>query len=258
MCLIGFAYKCHSKYDLVFVANRDEAYRRPTRPAQFWDENPNILAGKDLQAGGTWMGINKRGHFAALTNYRDPSISKKNPPSRGELVLNYLNKNITPSAYLDSTHHKADQYMGFNILAGNHDELLHYSNQQQQINRVEPGIHGLSNHLLDTPWPKVKQAKTDLMEVMNKKHLDEELLFELLQNDMPADDEHLPDTGIGKGLEKQVSPVFIKSKNYGTRSSTILLIAKNGQVTFEERRFKTGTLAVDEINRFEFEIERGA
>ncbi len=173
-------------------------------------------------------------------------------------MLNYLNENSTPSAYLDSIHNKADQYMGFNILAGTNDELLHYSNQQQQINRVEPGIHGLSNHLLDTPWAKVKQAKTDLVEVMDEKHLNEELLFELLQNDMPASDNALPNTGIGKELEKKVSPIFIKSKDYGTRSSTILLIGKNGKVTFEERRFKMGTLAVDEINRFEFEIERGA
>jgi len=254
MCLIVFAYKKHPEFDLVFAANRDEFYKRPTRPARFWDDYPDLLAGKDLTAGGTWMGVNRRGQFAALTNYRDPSITKENPPSRGKIVLDYLTRQSNPAAYLKNLHQNAAAYMGFNILTGTHDHLLHYSNQEGKINRVEPGVHGLSNHLLDTPWPKVEQAKAELEMVMKNNHFTEEAIFDVLKNDQPAADEQLPDTGIPKDMEKKVSPVFIKGENYGTRSSTILLIGKGGNVIFEERRFKSGTQVIDDTNRFEFEI----
>ncbi len=257
MCLIVFSYKNHPKFDLIFAANRDEAYSRPTRPAQFWNKYPAVLAGKDLEAGGTWMGINKNGHFAALTNYRDPVIVKEDPPSRGSLVLNYLIEQEKPEAYLKAVHSKAVHFMGFNLLAGTVDELYHYSNQEKQINRVEPGVHGLSNHLLDTPWPKVQQAKAELKDIVKEKKINKEKLFGLLLRDDTAPDQDLPDTGIGYELEKIVSPVFIKSDEYGTRSSTVLLIDKRGNVTFEERRFKAGTQQPDEKNRFEFEVELG-
>lgn len=256
MCLIVFAYKSHPKYDLIFATNRDEFYKRPTQAARFWDDHPDVLAGKDLTAGGTWMGINRGGQFAALTNYRDPSITKEHPPSRGHIVLDYLSQTQNTDSYLETLHQRASSYMGFNILTGTPDALLHYSNQEQKINRVEPGVHGLSNHLLDTPWPKVKQAKSDLATVIKKDTLsDEEALFNILKNDHEASDAKLPQTGIPYDLEKRVSPIFIKSEDYGTRSSTILLIDKQGNVTFEERRFKDNTQQVDEANRFEFEIE---
>ncbi len=252
MCLIVFAYKNHPKFDLIFAANRDEAFRRPTRPAQFWDDHPVVLAGKDLEAGGTWMGVNKQGHFSALTNYRDPSIVKENPPSRGQLVLNYLVEQNQPASYLNAVHPEAGRFMGFNLLAGTVNELYHYSNQEKTINRIEPGIHGLSNHLLDTPWPKVQQAKTDLKAATAFENFDIDPLFELLLNNDPAPDQDLPDTGIGIAFERIVSPIFIKSNEYGTRSSTVLLIDKNRNVTFEERRFKQGTQELNERNQFEF------
>ncbi len=255
MCLIVFAYKTHSEYDLIFATNRDEAYRRPTRAARFWNKYPNVLAGKDLKAGGIWMGVNKTGNFAALTNFRDSSIKRENPPSRGQLALDYLTGDAEPKRYLQSVHKKADQFMSFNLLAGNADELFHYSNQEQIINRVEPGIHGLSNHLLDTPWPKVRRSKKRLKEIISGE-FNEESLFELLKDDQPAADEELPKTGIGTKLERQVSPIFIKSENYGTRNSTILLINKKGNVTFEEQRFKKGTAEIDEVNRYEFKTEK--
>jgi uncharacterized protein with NRDE domain len=255
MCLIVFAYKSHPRFNLILAANRDEQFDRPTREAQFWDGNPTVLAGKDLSAGGTWMGINKRGQFAALTNYRDPSISKRNPPSRGLIVRDYLMGEGDSAPFLKELNEKSDQYMGFNILVGSSDELFHYSNQEKKINIVEPGVHGLSNHLLDTPWPKVQRSKAALQTLLEEKELTVEALFEILLDEQPAPDEELPDTGIPHELEKRVSPIFLKTDGYGTRSSTVLLIDKKGNVTFEERRYKARKTVVKETNRFEFEVE---
>lgn len=256
MCLIAFSFKQHSRYDLIFAANRDEFYERPTRPAQFWEEYPDVLAGKDLKAGGTWMGVNKRGEFSALTNYRDPEMRKENSPSRGHLVLDFLTNFDDAETYLKKVDQKAEQFDGFNILTGTPEQLLYYSNYPNRIIPVEPGLYGLSNHLLDTPWPKVRWAKEKLSEHLQQdKDLDEKQLFDILKIDIPADDEELPDTGIPKELERAVSPIFIKTSRYGTRNSTVLLIDKDGMVTFEERRYKPGTTEVNESNRFEFRID---
>lgn len=256
MCLIVFSYKNHPRFDLIFAANRDEFYQRPTRAARFWDDHPDVLAGKDLAAGGTWLGINRSGRFAALTNYRDPSIVKEDPPSRGQIVLDYLQQNTEPYSFLEKLDKQSSKYMGFNILTGSPDNLLHYSNQEQKINTVEPGVHGLSNHLLDTPWPKVQQSKKDLNKLIESNTVTKEALFDILKNDQPAPENKLPETGIPKELEKQVSPIYIKGEQYGTRSSTILLIDKEGNAFFEERRFKDATHEIDEINRFQFKTER--
>lgn len=255
MCLIVFSYKNHPRFDLIFAANRDELYQRPTRAARFWDDHPDVLAGKDLSAGGTWMGINRNGRFAALTNYRDPSIAKEDPPSRGQIVLDYLRQNTESHSFLKKLDKQSSKYMGFNILTGTPDNLLHYSNQEQKINTVEPGVHGLSNHLLDTPWPKVQQSKKDLNRLIKSDIISEDALFEMLKNDQPAPKKELPQTGIPIEIEKQVSAIYIKGEQYGTRSSTILLIDKEGNAIFEERRFKNGTHQLEETNRFEFKIE---
>jgi len=251
MCLIAFAYKTHPEYPLIVAANRDEAYRRPTRAARFWDDYPSVLAGKDLKSGGTWMGINKSGKFAALTNYRDPSIIKEDPPTRGDLVLNFLTEEIEIEKYLNNVDTDAGKYMGFNLLAGSVDALFHYSNQERKINRISPGVHALSNHLLNTPWPKVEKVKKRLKEMISGS-FNKEALFELLKDNTAAPDEKLPDTGIGQKFERQVSPIFIKSENYGTRNSTILLIDRRGKVTFEERRYLPRTQKVEEKNHYEF------
>lgn len=257
MCLIAFSYNQHPKYDLVFAANRDEFYQRPTRPAMFWEEHPGVLAGKDLKAGGTWLGINKKGEFAALTNYRDPQMQKDNAPSRGHLVLDFLTNSDNADQYLRKVDQMAGRYDGFNILTGSMEQLLYYSNHPNRIITVEPGLYGLSNHLLDTPWPKVRRAKQELSDILeSRENIDAEDLFEILKIDIPADEDQLPDTGIPKELERAVSPIFIRTSKYGTRSSTVLLIENSGRVTFEERRYKSGTTDVDERNRFEFEIEK--
>ena len=255
MCLIVFANECHPEYELILAANRDEFYGRPTRPAQFWEDNPHILAGKDLKSGGSWMGISRTGQLAALTNFRDPSITKDDPPSRGEIVIDYLKQPQSGDDFLAELEKRANRYNGFNVLAGKPGALYHYSNQEHVINRVEPGIHGLSNHLLDTPWPKVKRAKTELEVLLNRNEVTPDLLFGILENDMEAASDQLPDTGIPRELEKQISPIFIQTEDYGTRSSTILLIDQDGHVTFEERRFKPGTKEVEDTVQVEFEAE---
>lgn len=255
MCLLVFSYKNHPDYDLIFAANRDEFYGRPTRPAVFWEDHPNLLAGKDLKAGGTWMGITKSGKISALTNYRDPSIQKDDAPSRGHLVRNYLTDSTEADTFLKDIKRNADRYNGFNILAGTIERLMYYSNQEKEIRPLDPGLYGLSNKLLDTPWPKVQHAKAELNAIVSQDSISEEALFDLLKYDHQAPDEELPDTGIPIELERAVSPVFIATDKYGTHSSTILLIGKSGEVVFEERRFVSGTQQVDDVNRYEFKIK---
>lgn len=254
MCLIFFAYDQHPRYKLIVGANRDENYQRPTRGARFWNSHPNILAGKDLEAGGTWMGITRSGRFSAVTNYRDPNILKKDPPSRGHLVLDFLKQSESPEVYLEHVDQKADRYDGFNLLVGTPADLYYYSNQQKAIQRLSPGIYGLSNHLLNTPWPKVKRARSQLRHIIQQPSISETALFDLLSDDVEAPENQLPDTGIPKEVERMISPVFIKSENYGTRCSTILLIDRNNKVTFKERRFKAGTQEIKEKNKFEFSL----
>ncbi|MFH5831777.1 NRDE family protein [Halalkalibaculum sp. DA3122] len=255
MCLIAFSYKQHPQYDLVFIANRDEFYERPTRKARFWDEEPDILAGKDLKAGGTWMGITRDGRLSALTNYRDMANRKENAPSRGHLVRNFLAGDIAPESYLQQLHSKAEQYNGFNLLVGSIHNLMYYSNKTGQPVSLDAGLYGLSNHLLDTPWPKTERSKKQLSEVIRQDTIDESSLFEILKNDQAAPDSRLPDTGLSRDLERAVSPIFIATEEYGTRCSTILLVGSNGQVTFEERRYKKGSATVKDNSRFEFELE---
>lgn len=255
MCLIVFSYKQDSQYPLIFAANRDEHYGRPSQEAQIWDQNPNILSGKDLKAGGTWMGVNKQGEFSAITNYRDPDIERTDPPSRGKLVLNFLQTQDNALDYLSNLQSHADQYMGFNLLAGSLDQLGYYSNQQDGLHFLDSGLYGLSNHLLDTPWPKVRLAKRKLQFLMDDHSIAPEPIFDILADDREAQNEELPNTGIPKEIEKKVSPIFIKSEGYGTRCSTVLLIDHHGELTFAERRFAPGTMDIEKESRYEYRIK---
>ncbi len=252
MCLITFAYKAHPKYSLILAGNRDEFYGRPTRKATFWsDENhPKILAGKDLEAGGTWLGVHKDGRWAALTNYRDPSIQIEDPPSRGDLVLNYLKSGQSAMDYLDDVAPVADEYNGFNLLLWDAKNFYHYCNQSKKVTLIKDGIHGLSNALLDTPWPKLSSANHQLHDILQAEDLDKERLFELLRDDNPADEGDLPVTGISKELEKAISSIFIKTEQYGSRCSTVLLIDKEGGIDFTERSFEPCTTTIKEEQHF--------
>lgn len=240
MCLILFAWKVHKNFPLILIANRDEFYERPTAPAAFWDGAPGLLAGRDLQEGGTWLGITRRGKLAALTNYRDPASLKSNAPSRGHLVSDYLRGRQTPENYLARIKPKAGQYNGFNLLIGDVSKLFCFSNRNG-LHTVSAGIHGMSNHLLDTPWPKVERGKQALNELIGRKrNPSPEALLDLLADRSRPPDEQLPITGVGLEWERVLSPLFIESRGYGTRSSTVLTIDRAGRVTFVERVFNGG------------------
>lgn len=234
MCLILFAVQHHRDWPLVIAANRDEFHHRPTQSAAFWQDAPHILGGKDLQEGGTWMGIHKKNHrIAALTNYRNPSLKKDSPPSRGHLVADYL-KSYTPDAdFLQTLQKKGAFYNGFNLICGTPDTLYYYGNQTKAPYRIEPGVHGLSNHLLNTPWPKVTRGRALLERAMATDPEDNTLLTILQDRELPADTA-LPDTGMGLEWERILAPLFITSPIYGTRSSTVLKVHRNGNVCFTE------------------------
>lgn len=236
MCLILFAWKMHESFPLVLAANRDEFYERPSAPAAFWEDAPDLLAGRDLRDGGTWLGITRTGRFAALTNYRDPASLKIGAPSRGKLVSDYLRGRQTPLAYLNRIKHDADHFNGFSLLVGDPAGLYFFSNRGTR-QRLKPGIYGLSNHLLDTRWPKVERGKTALQALLKQNSLSPEPLLALLTDRTQPPDDSLPNTGIGLEWERVLSPLFIKSTVYGTRSSTVLLIDRSGRVTFTERVF---------------------
>lgn len=254
MCLINFQLQTHPKYKLIVAANRDEFYGRPTAPAQFWTDQPELLAGRDLLGMGTWLGITKSGRFAALTNYRDPSEKPEGKISRGEIVRNFLSGDMPAEEYLKELHLNKDKYNGFNLLVGTPDEIYYYSNVSGKIERVSPGTHGLSNHLLDTPWPKVVKGTNSLREYAGRhEDLEVESLFQILSNAEQATDEELPETGVGKDLERSLSSMFIKIPNYGTRCSTIVLVDHQNRVTFSERTYENGEFVEDRNFSFQYE-----
>ena len=237
MCLIVFAYNIHPAYPLVIGANRDEFFDRPTAPLAWWEDHPQVLAGRDLQACGTWMGITDTGRFAAITNFRDPSRTKQKAPSRGALVGDFLCADTSAQTYLEKVRQSADAYNGFNLIVKDGSGLYYYANYQDRIQRLCAGVYGLSNHLLDTDWPKVEKTKKGLTSLMNQDLVDEEAIFTLLADQQPAPEALLPDTGIGPAWERLLSSVFIRSKTYGTRSSSVILMEKNKQIRFSERTF---------------------
>lgn len=235
MCLLVFQYDDHPRYSLVFAGNRDEFYERPTAPADFWEEAPHVLAGRDLKAGGTWMGVTRRGHWGVVTNIRDREPHRAEARSRGALVADYLLEEPAPRAYLEDVAEEAEQYNGFNLLVGTRDDLYYLSNRDANVQSIDPGVHGLSNDHLDTPWPKVRRAKEELRKKVEARDVSTEALLDLLDDRRPASDDQLPDTGLGTERERMLSPIFIEGEEYGTRASTVLLIERSGTVTFAER-----------------------
>jgi len=239
MCLILFAYQVHPVYKLIVAANRDEFLGRPTAPIHYWEDRPDILAGRDLEKMGTWMGVATTGRFAALTNYRDPKGVTEGKRSRGEMVADALKHKGNVKDYMQSLVEKKDRYPGYNLLTGDRTDLYYYSNKGQGLQKVAPGIYGVSNHLLNTDWPKVQKGKEGMSKVINgsQEELIEKLL-NMLQNADEAPDELLPNTGVSIEWERKLSPLFIKSENYGTRSSTVLLMSDQ-EIQYVERVFST-------------------
>jgi len=255
MCLILLGINSHPDYKLILTGNRDEFYDRPTAKATFWDEAPSLLAGKDLLGRGTWFGITKGGRIAAISNYRDPKSVKNGAPSRGRLVSSFLLGNHSPASYLDGLTGEADRYNGYNLIVGRKDRLFWYSNRSNGIKELGPGIYGVSNHLLDTPWPKVIKGKSEFTGLVSRPILagpDE--FFNMLTDRTVASDKDLPDTRVGLDRERMLSPIFVSSPDYGTRSSTLLLIDRDNRVTFIERTFDKD-LSHPSTVRYEFRIK---
>ncbi len=237
MCLILFSYRKHKKYRLILAANRDEFYARPTEPLSKWDGSDGIIAGRDIEAGGTWMGVSEKGRFAALTNFRDPESVKKDALSRGFLVSGFFgNPETAPKDYLAAVSRRQNMYNGFNLLAGDNIDLFYFSNREGIARKLEPGIYGLSNHLVNTPWPKVEKGKKQLeMLVESGEFENPEKIFELLGDTELPDDSLLPETGMGIEWERILAPLFIKSEIYGTRSSSFLVMDYEGKGFFMEK-----------------------
>lgn len=239
MCLILFSYKSHPKYRLVAAANRDEFYNRPTQPLSFWNQNTGILAGRDLECNGTWLGVTTNGRFAAITNYREPDRKNTDAPSRGLLVSEFLSGTLDPDPYLSDVHKNAHLYNGFNLLIGDRSALYYYSNRGDGIIRLNPGIYGLSNHLMNTPWPKVEKSRGLFQKVLKESEsmTNGDKLLDILNDRTLPPDHMLPDTGVGIEWERILSPVFITSDNYGTRSSSVIWMEYSGKTTFLERSY---------------------
>jgi uncharacterized protein with NRDE domain len=238
MCLILLAYDAHPEYRLILAANRDEFFARPTAPAAFWDDAPQLLAGRDLKKGGTWLGLTRTGMIAAITNYRDPRSERKDAPSRGGLVSGFLRGSMPVEDYLAFLRREGTDYNGFSLIFGDMKHLCWFSNHNALPQFLEPGIHGLSNHLIDTPWPKVSHGKESLEQLVSEgKKIRPDTLFAILSDRTIAPDDLLPDTGVGIELERLLSPIYISAPTYGTRSSTIILIDREGEVTFIEKTF---------------------
>jgi uncharacterized protein with NRDE domain len=248
MCLILIALDSHPDYSLVVAANRDEFYDRPSAVAAFWADRPSILGGRDLKAGGTWLGIDRSARFAAVTNYRQGQREPAALRSRGLLVSDYLATGITPRGHLERVERDAALYNGFNLIAGDARELFYFSNREGHARALSPGIYGLSNHLLDTAWPKVTTSKNALQTLLTGGGT--ELvpnLFALLADRRQAADQALPQTGVGLAWERLLSSAFIVSTEYGTRSSTVVLVGRDGGVMFAERSFGPNGVPAGEV-----------
>ena len=254
MCLILLGLDVHPDYALIVGANRDEFYDRPTARAAFWKDAPRVLAGRDLKAGGTWLGIDRGGRFAAVTNYRQGQREVEAPRSRGHLVSEYLTGPTDGRAHIARVEREAALYNGFNLIAGDAGALFYFSNREAQARELGPGVYGLSNHLLDSPWPKVTAGKSGLTELLAGGGDLVPSLFRLLSDRRQAADALLPQTGVSPEWERLLSSAFIASDGYGTRCSTVVLVGRDGSVRFEERSFGSGSAPAEEI-RYEFVID---
>lgn len=241
-------------YKLIVAANRDEFYARKTEPAHRWKDHPQILGGRDLEAGGTWLGVNINGRISMLTNYRDLKTLIPQAPSRGFLVSDFLAGDEAPESYLYRISLDGRRYNGFNLVAGTVDDLWYYANFGKGVQRVSPGIHGLSNHLLDTPWPKVEKGKALFTQAVGGTTVSHDELFNLLYNTDVYADESLPSTGLPLERERALSAMFIRTPDYGSRCSTVIFVDHQNHVQFWERVFDVGSDTFS-TSFFEFQIQ---
>jgi uncharacterized protein with NRDE domain len=257
MCLIVFAWEASPKARLALAANRDEFFARRTAPAAWWADAPDVLAGRDLEAGGTWLGVARSGRFAALTNFRDASAPKRDgAPSRGALAADFLRGDAAAADYVAAVQPRAGRYHGFNLVVSDGAELWSFSNVEGGPVRLGPGVRGLSNHLLETPWPKVTAARARLEAALGAADGAPELerrLLDLLADRTTAPDGALPSTGLPLDWERALSAAFVELPGYGTRTSTVLIMGTDGWIRFVERTFGEGGAPLGEV-REAFEV----
>ena len=240
MCLVLIAYRAHRRYPLVLAANRDEFHARRAQSLHWWTEGVRMLAGRDLQAGGGWLGLDASGRIALVTNYRDPSLPRPEGTSRGTLIGEFLGDRLDAAEFVRATASRAGQFSGFNLLAMDRGGLGYVtSHPQPEARMLLPGVYGLSNRQLDTPWPKLLRTRERFERELASDHPQPEALMRMLSDRTMAADDALPDTGIGLEWERLLSAPFIVSDGYGTRCSTVVLIRNDGRVTVEERSHAT-------------------
>lgn len=241
MCLIVFAWQVVPGMPFIAAGNRDEFYARPTAPADWWEDKPKIYAGRDLQDGGTWMGITREGRFAAITNIREPSCKRDDAPSRGALVADFLSGDASPQEYIERIAADGDRYNGFNLLVGDRSQLLWYSNGEPDDERngksLAPGIYGLSNGTLDAPWPKVVRTKAQFASLLCQ-GAPHDAYFDMLSDSTRASDCRLPRTGVSLEWERVLSAAFIESPEYGTRSSTVVQLYSCNTAVLKEKAYR--------------------
>lgn len=239
MCLILFAFQQHADYPLIVIANRDEYYVRPSQNAHWWPDSSNIFAGRDLQAGGTWLGVNRSGRFAAVTNVREPGGMSPGEKSRGELPRGFLQGNQAGQVYLQTVKQQAGSYSGFNLLVGDSRELWFGSNREAGIRRIEAGVYGVSNGGFDEAWPKLSSGRAALAAAIEEP-IDSSYLMRILTDNDTVADHELPSTGVPLNIERMLSSRFIRSAEYGTRACSIVLIDKDNRVRFSEQNHIDG------------------
>lgn len=250
MCLIVLAWQAHPDYPLVVAANRDEFFARPAAPAGFWTDAANVLAGRDLEAGGTWLGVTRAQHFSALTNYREGSRKLVGTRSRGSLVADFLVAESEPQDYLAALPARRGDYNGYSLFVGDGRRLAYYTNRGPSADPrwLSPGIYGLSNHLLDTPWPKLAAAKATFAAALAQLPASASFFHLLADREIVADEE-LPATGVALEWERLLSAIFVASPDYGTRASTLLTMHRNGLVTLVERSFGPAAIPLGEVRQ---------
>jgi len=240
MCLIIFKYKTHPDYKLILAGNRDEFYERQAIEAHWWKNHQEVLGGIDVVSGGTWLGITKSGRFITITNYRSPKdMTQHGKCSRGEMARCFLTQDITVYGFGESVRKNQDKYNGFNLIYGHVDKLSYFSNRGGEPALLRDGLHGLSNHLLDTDWPKVGLGKRLFTDITDQPFQPEDLI-EMMYDESRPNDDRLPETGVSLEKERMLSSMFIKSPDYGTRCSTALLVTHDNKVTFLERTYDRG------------------
>ncbi|MBS9522565.1 NRDE family protein [Litoribacter ruber] len=234
MCLLTFNWLAHPEYRLILVGNRDEVFDRPSKPIHQWDSG--FFGGKDLKSGGAWMGISPEGRFAAITNYRDFYNLKENPVSRGFLVKNFLEGSMSPFDYLTEISTKMDKYDGFNLLVADTEKMYYLSNYGEDIIEIEPGLHTLSNELLNSDWPKEQLAQEDLQELILLDKLHPTEMLDILKSEEIIPDEKLPDTGVTLIQERALSAQFVRLEDYyGTVNTTAILWGHDGSGLISEK-----------------------